>query len=159
MHFVNLLRPSDIPSLSLSWSKHFCIRNGTRSCADITLTSTGPKLSFFALGIFESLGMSSWLPSHCCMLLLRAGTGPSPELEQHPFYTPAAMASPAFYRPKFPWYLLSVSWDRQHTVELLRVHSESTSLSHKLKLQSVSPTTQMACAAASLKNCLLMSLH
>lgn len=42
--------------------------------------------------------MNSWLPDHCCMLLLRAGVEPLPGLGQHPFYSPDALASPAFYR-------------------------------------------------------------
>lgn len=120
LHFVDLHRHSETPSQSVFWSKYSCTRNTGRRSAGITYISGVPKLSFFGLGILTSLGMNSWLPDHCCMLLLRAGVGPLPGLEQHPFYSPDALASPAFHRLKFSRYCLSVSWDRQHTVELLR---------------------------------------
>lgn len=96
LHFVDLHRHSETPSQSVFWSKYSCTRNTGRRSAGITYISGVPKLSFFGLWIFTSLGMNSWLPDHCCMLLLRAGVGPLPGLEQHPFYSPRCLGLSCF---------------------------------------------------------------
>lgn len=154
LHFVELLRPSAVPSLSLSWSKHPCICDRVRRYTHKHHTD----MKWYQSSVSVAVGSSSlWEQATGSMVILSCCC---PQLELSLFlvinnvylYSPPALA---FFlcvlqiQKFFLLYLLSFLQTRHCTVVPffhLRVH-----LIRKLKLQNISSTTQMTYTGASLK--------